>query len=160
MRFGLMVLLLTILVGCGPDKAYKYNQAIVDIDNEMVHHIDQATKKFNIFYKDDNYDSLVIVSQEMLGIVEKKLEEIRGMDMPDVIKGEEFKNAALRYFSSVKNGYTAYKVLGMETNEEEREVKRQRLVQAINEQEKELKIFIAAQRKFAYSNNLKLQKRK
>ena len=63
-RFISSIIALIVLLGCHSNGAYSYNQYIVAKEKQIGVHTDEAVRRFNIFSKSDNYDSLTILSQE------------------------------------------------------------------------------------------------
>jgi hypothetical protein len=112
-KLTLVVLLLLLFSVCKPNKAYDYNQKVMKLEKDLGPYIDEAVGKFNAFYKDKNYDSVVIVSQNMEDIIEDKTREIQKINMSDVEGGDEIKKSAIKYFSQMKAVFSAYKRFGM-----------------------------------------------
>lgn len=130
------------------------------LEKDLGPYIDEALTKFNAFYENKNYDSVVIVSQGMEDIIEEKTIEIQKIDMSDVEGGDEFKKSAVKYFSQMKDVFTAYKKFGMQTNEEAREKERLRMSEITSEYDIGIRVMREAQRKFAAANNFKIKENK
>lgn len=156
-KLTLVVLLLISLSGCKPNKAFNYNQKVMRLEKDLGPYIDEAIRKFNAFYKSKNYDSVVIVSQDMENIIEDKTREIQKINMSDVEGGDEFKKSAIKYFSQMKDVFTAYKRFGMQTNEETREQERLRMSEISDEYDSGIEAMREAQRKFAKTNNFRIK---
>lgn len=155
----MIAIFLFTVSGCKSNIAYSYNQKIIRIEKGLDPYIDEAMGKFNIFHENKNYDSVIIISQDMENRIEKGIKEIQEMNMSTVEGGDTFKRAAIKYFSQMKNVFTAYKSFAIQTDEETREVERQRLIEITNEYEIDIETMRTAQRKFAATNNFRIKEK-
>jgi len=156
-KLTLVIVFIVSLSGCKPNVAVTYNQKVMSLEKDLGPYIDQAISKFNAFHKNKNYDSVVIVSQGMEDIIEEKIKEIQRMNMADAEGGEEFKKSSIKYFAQMKDVFTAYKRMGMQTNEEARERERLQMSEITDEYDSGIKTMRKAQQKFAEANNFKIK---
>ena len=158
LQVALTILLLAFLFSCKSKTAYDYSQQIVEIENELSAAIATADKKVSKFLQARQNDSAVIITRQMEELADNKLKEVQRLDAPNVEEGENFKKAAVRYFSYLKSVYTSFKKFTIATTDEAKEAERLKLVRIVNEKEKATKALQAAQQKFAAANNFRIQK--
>ena len=151
------VALLATVSGCKSKSAFDYSEKIVKLERDLGPDIEMADEKMAKFLETQKYDSVVLISTRMEGLVDEKLTQIKTMAPPSVAKADNFKSAAIRYFSFMKNMYTAYKTFASQTSEEEREKERQNLVDLAAKAEAAVKEMQGAQKEYADANNFKIK---
>lgn len=148
----------TLLVGCKSKNAFDYSQAIVKIESEFASEIVEADKKVSRYTDAGQNDSAAIITQQMEELAGKKLEQVRNLKVPDVEEAENFKQAAIRYFTYLKTIYTSFNKFTKATTEADREAERQRLARIVADKDEATKALQAAQQKFAAANNFRIEK--
>jgi hypothetical protein len=152
-----LAVFLVILAGCGSKQAFNYSQDIVKIEKSLDPHTRIVNLRITGFVSKQQYDSVSIVSDEMVKMVDEKLEELKNLETPDVKEGDNFRNAAIKYFSYIRDTYKAYKRFGDQTTDEGRETERQKLIARSGDVASAVKEMQDAQRKFAEANNFKIE---
>lgn len=89
--------------------------------------------------------------------VQKKIDEIDALALPDAKGASDFKAAALVYFRHIKYVYTIYKNLGKAETEEKRQEVMSDLQTLVAKNTMVTTTFQAAQRKYADANGFKLK---
>lgn len=158
LQVALNVLLLTFLFSCKSKTAYEYSQQIVQIETQLSAAIAIADKKVSKFLQSQQNDSAIMITRQMEELADNKLKEVQRLDAPDVEGGDNFKKAAVRYFSYLKSIYTSFKKFTMATTDEAKEAERRKLVRIVNEKEEATEALQAAQQKFAAANNFRIEK--
>ena len=158
LQVALNVLLLTFLFSCKSKTAYEYSQQIVQIETQLSAAIAIADKKVSKFLQSQQNDSAIMITRQMEELADDKLKEVQRLDAPDVEGGDNFKKAAVRYFSYLKSIYTSFKKFTMATTDEAKEAERRKLVRIVNDKEEATEALQAAQQKFAAANNFRIEK--
>lgn len=158
LQVALNVLLLTFLFSCKSKTAYEYSQQIVQIEIQLSAAIAIADKKVSKFLQSQQNDSAIMITRQMEELADDKLKEVQRLDAPDVEGGDNFKKAAVRYFSYLKSIYTSFKKFTMATTDEAKEAERRKLVRIVNDKEEATEALQAAQQKFAAANNFRIEK--
>lgn len=151
------LLLLGGITGCGPKSAFNYSEAIVRIEKSMEPDAKTADEELGRLLMNGNYDSAVVVTRRMENLVAGKQKEVEQLEMPRVKEADNFRRAAIRYFSYIKGLYTAYKRYAMQTNEEDRETERKRLLRIIEDKSDAIENMQRAQRKYAEANGFRIK---
>jgi hypothetical protein len=154
----LFFFLLTGLIACKSKSAFNYSEKIVKIEKSLIPDIERTETQVSGFFSRESYDSAVIVSKRMEDLVDSKIKEIEKFEPPHVNGADNFKQAALKYFSYMKNIYTSYKRYAMQTNEEDREKERQQLLKIVDEKEEAIADMQRAQSRYAEANGLRVDK--
>jgi hypothetical protein len=150
-------LLIIFMLGCKSKVAFNYSQTIVKIEKSLEPDVVNASEKITGYLEDGDFDSVALVSAGMEKLVESKLKEVQQLEAPPVEEGENFKRASIRYFSYMRDTYTAYRKFGEQTTEEAREEERKKLLRFVNDARNAVEQMQAAQRKFAAANNFRIE---
>ena len=145
--------LLIAMISCKSKTAFDYSEAIVKMETELSADIANADQKVSEYLEAKKKDSAILMSREMELLAEKKLIELQEMKAPDVKEAENFKKAAIRYFSYVKSIYSSFKKYTMAATDREREAERKKLSKIIAEKKIITEYMQQAQRKFAAAND-------
>jgi hypothetical protein len=143
--------------GCQSGSAFQYSETIVKIERSLAPDINDARERISASIDAGKNDSLVIIAAHMEALVGAKLQEVQNLEMPHVKEAENFKRAVVRYFTFMRETYTAYKKYGEQTTDEGREKVHQNLVEIIREAKKAVDEMKAAQQKFADANHFKIE---
>lgn len=139
--------------------AVKYNNDIIAMENSLQPDVETTENKVAKYFDAAQYDSIAVAGGHMEGIVQKKIDEIGAMPMPDAKEVNSFKAAVIEYFKFIKSLYTDYKEYGMAGTEEKRMQIAQDIQKLINRKQEALDDLQSAQRKFASANGFKLEKK-
>lgn len=133
---------------------------IVSKQKALSESIDHTEPLLKQYFTSFQYDSIVSVS----GRIEKKIDSIiktvKNKPVPPVKQGENFKKAALNYFSYMKNIYTSYKNYGLQTSPEGRQIQREIMSKMIAQEDMVIADMQKAQRVFAKDNGFKIRSSK
>jgi len=150
--------LVMAIISCTTKSAFEYSETIVRMENELSAEIARADLKVTEYIDRQKKDSAIMMSQQMESLAESKLKAIQKLEAPKVREGDNFKKAAVRYFTYIKTIYTSFKKLTMATTEEEEEFERERLARIIKDKKEAAEAMQKAQKKFALANNFKIGK--
>lgn len=146
--------------GCKSNNAFDYSEAIVKIESEFAAEMLVSDKKATFYTDAGRYDSAAIITQQMEDFAAEKLEQVRDLKAPNVAEGENFKQAAVRYFTYLKTIYSSFNKLTKATSDADREGERQRLARIVRDKDDATRSLQAAQQKFAAANNFRVEKTK
>jgi vacuolar-type H+-ATPase subunit I/STV1 len=158
MKPGLLILLLLLtgMTACKSKSAFAYSEAIVKIQRTLDPGIIATENQFSDFLTKGNYDSAAAVSGRMESLVDSKLKEVEKLETPNVKEADNFRRAVIRYFSYLKSIYTAYKRYAIQTNDEDREAERLKLLRVIDDKEEAIEDIQKAQAKYAQANGFRI----
>jgi len=151
-------LVLIVMISCKSKTAFDYSQAIVKMENELSAELAKADLKVAEYIEAKNTDSAIMMTRQMETLAEGTLKEIEELQAPKVQEGENFKKAAVRYFSYIKSIYTSFHRLTMAATDEQKEIERQRLAKIIKDKKDATDAMQEAQRKFAAANDFRIEK--
>ena len=154
------LMLLAIVTGCKSKTAFDYSEKIVKLERDLGPDIAKADEQMAKYLETQTFDSVISISTRMERMVDSKLEIIKNTQPPAVAEADNFKKAAIRFFSYMKSMYTAYKDFASQTEGEGKEKARQQLVSLAGQGEDEVKNMQLAQRKYAKANNFKIKETK
>lgn len=157
LSFIVAVILLATITGCKSKTAFNYSEKIVKLERDLGPEIAKTEKQMAKFLETQAYDSVISISSHMENMVESKLEIIRNTQAPTVPEADNFKKAAIRYFTYMKSIYSAYKNYASQTEEEGREKARQEWANVAEQGDDEVNSMQMAQRKYAKANNFKIR---
>ena len=155
--FIIAAMLLVTLASCNSKKALKYSQTIVKLERSLMSDIELTETKVEQYANEQNYDSIVAVSDRMEKIIDRKLQEVTTMQAPKVKEAENFKQASIRYFSYLKSIYTSYKKFGLAQSDEDRQRELQNLQNLVGGKTVAVTEMQTAQKKFADANGFKVE---
>ncbi len=150
--------LLIVMISCKSKTAFDYSEAIVKMEAELSTDIASADQKVSEYLEAKEKDNAILMSREMELLAEEKLKEIKDMKAPDVEEADNFKKAAIRYFSYVKSIYSSFKKYTMAATDQEKEAERKKLSKIIAEKKIITEHMKEAQRKFAAANDFYIGK--
>jgi hypothetical protein len=151
---------LMLVAGCTSNTAFEYSQAIVKIETDFAAEIVPADKKVSRYLDADQHDSASIITQQMEDLAEKRLEQVRNLKVPNVKEADNFRLAAIRYFTYLKTLYTSFNSFTKASSEQTREAERQRLAKIVADKDDATRSLQLAQRKFAAANHFRIEKAK
>ncbi len=93
----------------------------------------------------------------MEALVQKTIDEIKNIPVPDAKEADGFKKSTLRYFDYMKSLYTTYKNLGLAQTDEDRQEEVTRLQKLVGEKQSAINEMQAAQKKFADANGFRIE---
>ena len=152
------ILLLTGFLSCKSKTAFDYSEAIVKMENELSADLVKADLKVSKYLDAKNTDSAVVMTKQMESLADSKLKEIQNLEAPKVKEGDNFKKAAVRYFSYIKSIYISFNRFTMAANDEQKEIERERLAKIIKDKKEATDAMQEAQRKFAAANDFRIEK--
>lgn len=144
------------IISCKSKSAFNYSQAIVKIEKSMESDVISAETRITDYLTREIYDSALVATERMESIADSKLKEVEALETPKVEEADNFRHAAIRYFSYIRSVYTAYKDYILQASVEDREAARLRMMKVLDEKNNTLKNMQDAQRKFAKANGFKL----
>ncbi len=150
--------LFTGLMSCGKSKSgFKYSQDIVAKERSLQPDINATESKVKEFAMNNQYDSIGVAGAHMEEVVQKKIDEINKMPLPNAKGASEFKAAVLRYFDYIKSMYSAYKQLGKAETDEARTAELENIQKLANDKNEVITDMQKAQRKYADDNGFKIE---
>src|SRR5690606_5295052 len=112
--------LLIFLAGCKSNEAFNINQEIAKKEKTLEADIQKTEDAVGRFIRAGQYDSMALVSTNMVNLVDKTLDDIKEMKWSSVKEGDDFKNETVRYFEFMKSLYTGYVEYGNAGTDESR----------------------------------------
>lgn len=156
-KFVIPLLLLVGLIACNPQKAKKYSETIVKLERSLMPDIEQTESKVAKFATEQNFDSIISVSERMEKLVDEKLKEVTELKAPNVKEAENFKQASIRYFTYLKSIYTSYKKVGSAPTNEARQDEFAELQEIVAKKSQAINDMQSAQKKYADANGFKIE---
>jgi hypothetical protein len=162
MKLHTIVLFITLafIAGCKSNSAFEYSQAIVKIETDFAAEIVPADKKVSQYLDANQHDSAAIITQQMEDMAEKRLAQVQHLEAPNVKEAENFKLAAVRYFTYLETLYTSFNNFTKAGSDDAREAERQRLAKIVADKDDATRSLQLAQQKFAAANNFRIEKSK
>ncbi len=158
---AILVIAITIgLCSCKSKKAMDYNNMIVKKQKTLSESIDNTEPALKEYFASFQYDSIVSVSNKMENKIDSIIVSIKRKPAPGVKQGENFKKAALQYFSYMKDIYTSYKNYGLQTSPEGRQIQQQIMSKVISQEDAVIAGMQKAQQIFARDNGFKIRSSK
>lgn len=139
--------------------AVNYNNNIIAKENSLQPDVETTENKVAKYFDAGQYDSIAIAGEYMERIVQKKIDEINAMPLPDAKDINGFRSAVIEYFKFIKSLYTGYKQYGLAGTEEKRLQVAEDIQKLVNRKQDALDDLQSAQRKFANANGFKLEKK-
>ncbi len=157
-----LILIATLVTGMAACKsntkaARDYNNDIIVMERSLEPEAAATESNVKKYYEAEAYDSITAAGEKMEGLVQKSIDEINALPVPDANGAAEFKAAMIRYFTFIKKRYTGYKEFGSAGTEEIRQEKLQEIQKMAGQKKEVLDDMQGAQRKFAGANNFKLE---
>ena len=157
-RLFFFLVIACIWSGCKSRSAFDYSQAIVKIESEFAADIVKADKDFMRLSNENQTDSAAIITAQMEAMAKSRLKQIKELKVPDVDEGENFKRAAIHYFTYLETVYTSLNKMTQATGEKEKEEERIKLSKIVADKDEATKTLQVAQQKFAAANNFRIEK--
>lgn len=155
----LTAILFTSLVACRKaGSAFKYSQDLVAIEKSLHADIDSTEKKVGRYTDNNQYDSIVFASTGMESLLQKKMDDIDQMPMPDAKGVNEFKAEVMNYFKFLKNKYTVYRSWAAASTEAERAAALQKIQEIVDNVDAMIGKMQVAQEKYAELNGFRIKK--
>lgn len=151
------LILVICLISCKSRSALDFSEAIVKKEKSLVTDVETTERQVADYIKADQFDSVAAVSERMEKPVDNKLQEVKGLPLPDAKNAEDFKKASVEYFKFLKSVYTSYKNFGLAKTEEERLKEQQKMLEIINTKNNVVAMMQREQRKFAEANGFRVQ---
>jgi hypothetical protein len=145
-----------VIVSCGSNHAFDYSEKIVRMESELSAEIAIADKKVSRYLEARKKDSAILVTGQMELMAERKLDEVRELSVPAVREGENFKTAAVGYFSYIKSIYSSFNRYTRAASDREKEAEANRLVRILAEKKSITLAMQEAQKKFAAANDFRV----
>jgi hypothetical protein len=154
-----IVTVLIVIASCNSKSksAYSYSESIVKKEKDLVPSINKTEANVERFINTGNYDSISLAGANMEALVNAKILEIENAPAPTAIGAEEFKQAAIQYFSFMKSIYTGYKDLAGQQDDAGRLVVQDKLVKLMGRKQAAVEAMQAAQRRFAAANGFNIK---
>ena len=150
--------LLIGMISCKSKTAFDYSETIVKMETELSAEIAMVDEKVNEYLEAKKTDSAIIMSRQMEALAEEKLKKVQQMNAPKVAEGENFKKAAIRYFTYIESIYSSFSKFTMAETEKEKAAERKKLSKIIGEKNQIAQAMQEAQRKFAVANDFRIEK--
>ena len=145
------------MAACNSKTAFNYSQDIVKKEKSLMAEITTTEDNVKNYMENEQYDSIAYAGERMEKIVDVQLKEIKDKAAPDVKEGENFKEAAIKYFTFIKSMYSGYKSLGSAATPEDREEELLKLSELVGKKEAAVNDMQKAQKKYAEANGFKLE---
>ena len=159
MKFKLFIAIAVIsLPGCKSNVAVKYNNMIVEHQNNLKAGMDEAEPRLKNYFATFEYDSIVSVSARMEMKIDSIIQKLQTEPMPKAEQGENFKKVVLNYFDYFKTIYSTYKNYGLQTSPEGRMYAAQDMALILSHEDKMIADMLRAQMIFARDNKFKIKK--
>lgn len=147
---------------CGGDnskKAFEYSESVTSKERAMMPLITQTEEDIARFFNEEKNDSAKLAADKMAAEVQKAIDEINTQAIPAGAKGgEEFKQAAIKYFGHIKAVYTGYAALSNYSVEDAGfKEESDKLLELVNTKDNAIKDIVAAQQKFAQENGFNVE---
>jgi hypothetical protein len=156
----LVIAIIISLCSCKSKRAMDYNNMIVKKQKTLSESIDNTEPILKQYFTSFQYDSIVNVSGRMEKKIDSIIKTIKNKPVPPVKQGENFKKAALHYFSFMKDIYTSYKNYGLQTSPEGRQIQREIMSKVIAQEDIAIADMQKAQQIFAKDNGFKISSSK
>lgn len=155
----LTALLFAGLVACKSNSksAFNYSQDIVAKERSLTTDITETEGLVEKFAGAGQFDSVAAVSARMENKVQKKIDEISALKVPDAKEADNFRDAALKYFKYIKRIYTAYKAVGEAPTAEERQKLVEDMQEVAGKKQDVIDDMQKAQKKYAEANGFKVE---
>ena len=124
---------LMAIISCKSKSAFDYSEAIVKMENELSADIAKVDQKVTQYLEAKQTDSAIMMTRQMESLADGKLKEIQRLEAPKVKEGDNFKRAAVRYFSYIKSIYTSLNRVTMAATDEQKQIERGRLAKIIKD---------------------------
>jgi len=144
------------LVSCNSISAKNYSEDIVKMERSLTPDMEKTENQIASFATSEKFDSFAAVAGRMEAIVDSKLQEVIKKEAPKVKEGQNFKEAAVRYFAYIKSIYTGYKVVGLSKTDEERRSNFAQFQQLAEKKKSVSSEMMKAQEKYAKANGFKI----
>ncbi len=148
-----IALIVLVLGGCKSGPAFDYNQKLVKIENSLLPEVEKASAKISAYIENGNFDSMAVVSQNMVGIMDQKINEVRKLPAPDAKQAENFKKGYINYFEYMRSIYVSYKNFAVDQTEEAR----QKMISVENKRNLVIAELQEVQRQYAKANGFKME---
>lgn len=151
-----------LFVACGSNsskKAFQYSEKITSKERALTPVITQTEEAIARFFNEEKNDSAKLAAQQMEAEVQKAIDEINAEKIPDGVKGgEEFKQAAIKYFEGIKSVYTSYSSLANYSQEDAAfQQESEKLIEVVDNKDKLVQDIVTAQQKFAQDNGFSIE---
>ena len=158
-----LIIITTLVAGMTACKsnsksARDYNNDIIAQENILLPEATATDSKVAKFYEAGQYDSIAAAGEKMESLVQKSIDEINSMPVPNAKGVDDFKAAMIRYFKFIKSLFTNYKEYGQADTDEKRLEKTLQIQKTVSEKKDVHNEMQGAQRKFAEANNFKLER--
>lgn len=154
----LVVSLSIVMISCKSKTAFDYSETIVKMETELSADIARVDEKVNEFLEAKMTDSAIMMSRQMETLAEQKLKEVQELKAPKVAEGENFKKAAVKYFTYIESIYSSFRKFTMAETEKEKEAERKKLAKIIGQKNQIAEAMQEAQQKFAIANDFRIEK--
>ena len=151
---GIAVSLLA--VGCRSKEAFNFSEDIVKIERKLGESVKETQPQILHYMQESIYDSLAYVGGDMVKKTEESIDEINALRMPAINEAANFKAAAIRYFTHIRNIYDSYKIYAEQPNDSLRSVEAENMVRLEDGMADMVKEMQGAQQKFAEANGFKI----
>lgn len=158
-KFFIAALLLISLVSCKSKQALDFNDKIVKMERDLQPELTKTESDISAHYNKGDYPAIAATAAKMEGLVEKKLEEIKGLSTSGIKGADELKTAFIDYFTYIKKIYTGYRECGEATTDEDRQAKMAAVADMGSTQGQVISDIQAAQQKFATTNGFRMEKK-
>jgi hypothetical protein len=155
--FFYSALLLFFFSSCNRKSAFNYSQEVVKTEKSLAPQIEETEKKVAEFFPAEKFDSMSIISRDMEAAIQKAIEHLDELPVPDVKEGKEFKAGFMKYFSFMKSVYTDYRKIAEAKTEEERNKLLLKIQQVQTKSREEQEKVRTIQQKYANANGFKIE---
>lgn len=159
MRYAPLIafLAVTLLAGCRSKDALNFSENIVKIERKLGESVQAAQPQITRFMEQEVYDSLALVSGDIVKKTEATIDELNAMKAPDIPEASTFKATAVKYFTHIRNIYDSYKIYAEQPNDSLRAVEVQNMIRLENGIDDLTKELQEAQRKFAKASGFRVE---
>lgn len=160
-KLFIFILLLAVMAACKSksNAAFKYNEAIVDKQKSFQEPGQIAEDNISRYYDAGHYDSIGVAGAEMETMLQKVIDDVKAIPVPDAKDVDEFKKAAIEYFEFHKSYYTYCIEYGHAENDDKRNEVMVRIEKFRSQLEDAENKIHQAQQKFADANGFRMERK-
>jgi len=152
-----LVPVIFLVCSCKSKTALDFSEKIVQKEKSLGDDIKNTESRVKDFILAGKFDSMAVVSTKMEGLINEKLNEIKGMQTPDLKFADDFKRHAMEYFAYMKKIYTGYVKYAKAETDELRQKEYENIQDMVSQKDNVLRTMRDSQNKFAKANGFKLK---
>jgi hypothetical protein len=152
-----LIPVIMLICSCKSKTALDFSEKIVQKERSLGNDIENTESKVSDFISAGKFDSMAVVSTKMEGLINEKLNEIKGMQTPDLKFADDFKRHAMEYFVYMKKIYSGYAKYAKAETDELRQKEYENIQDMVSQKDNVIKTMRDSQKKFAEANGFKIK---